>query len=92
MEMEFGNIYAVAVVLIPIITQYIKDKINPRLWAVIPFALGAVVAWIWGSTEGVQMQELLAQACAIGGGATLTYGIAAKTIAPALSTGTVKKK
>jgi len=80
--MDFDSIYALAVVVIPIITNYIKQWLPQRLWALVPFILGGVFAAIWGKEAGVQIQDLLIQAFLVGGGATLLYNFDNKVIGP----------
>ena len=71
--LDFDSIYAIAVVGIPIVTNYVKSAVPKRLWPLIPFALGALVAGIWGSDQGVQMQALLTDAFLLGGVGTMLY-------------------
>jgi hypothetical protein len=80
--MDFDSIYALAIVVIPIVTNYIKQWLPQRLWALVPFILGAAFAGIYGKEAGVQIQELLVQAFMVGGGATLLYNVDKKVIAP----------
>lgn len=88
--MNFESVYAIAVVVIPLITQYVKQFLPERLWALIPFALGAIVAGIWGTQEGQQIQDLVWQALAVGGVSTGLYTVTRKAVQPA-SNGKKKK-
>jgi hypothetical protein len=82
---DYNTVYAVAVVIIPGLTDLVKKWLPQRVWALVPFAFGLITAGVWGTTEGMDIQNLFVNAFGIGGGATLLRNAYVKTFNPSVS-------